>query len=137
MVLSMLRFAEEIQDPRRMDLPAEKALKRNELEMAARLVDSFAGEWKPEQYSDRYTANLRAIIEAKSKGRKPRLGAIGPAAPTGDVVDLMERLRASLGGKSDRRAPPRAGERTRARSKARSSRPAPRGHRQPSRRRAA
>jgi DNA end-binding protein Ku len=105
--------------------------------MAARLVDSFAGEWKPEQYKDRYTANLMAIIQAKSKGGRPRLGAIGPAAPAGDVVDLMERLRASLGGKGDRRAPARAGGPTRARSKAPSSRPAQRGHRKPSRRRAA
>jgi DNA end-binding protein Ku len=101
LVLSMLRFAEEIQDAAKMSttvsLADERALRRNELEMAGRLIESFAGDWKPEQYKDRYGANLMAIIAAKEKGRKPRLGALGPAAPAGNVADLMERLRASLG----------------------------------------
>jgi DNA end-binding protein Ku len=117
MVLSMLRFAEELQDPKAMSLPAERGLKRNELDMAAKLIDSFAGEWEPEQYKDRYTANLMAIIRAKSKHGKPRLGAIAPPAPAGNVVDLMERLRESLGQRGERRAPARAAAaRTRAAS---------------------
>ena len=99
LVLSMLRFAAEIADVGGLSLPAERALAKKELDMASRLVESFAGAWEPAQYKDRYTANLLAIIAAKEKGRKPRLGAIGPAAPEGKVVDLMERLRASLAGR--------------------------------------
>ena len=73
--------------------------------MAARLVDGFAGPWKPEQYKDQYAANLAAIIKAKIKGKgaKPRLGAIGPAEPKGEVTDLMERLRATLAANTNAR----------------------------------
>ena len=73
--------------------------------MAARLVDGFAGPWKPEQYKDQYAANLAAIIKAKMKGKgaKPRLGAIGPAEPKGEVTDLMERLRATLAANTNAR----------------------------------
>jgi DNA end-binding protein Ku len=122
LVLSMLRFAAEIADVGGLSLPAERALAKNELTMATRLVESFAGAWKPEQYKDRYTANLLAIIAAKEKGRKPRLGAIGPAAPEGKVVDLMERLRASLAAQGGR-APARRAARPAPARKA--TRPAP------------
>jgi non-homologous end joining protein Ku len=44
------------------------------------------------------------IIKAKTKvGAEPKLKDLGPAAPSGEISDLMERLRASLtGGAADR-----------------------------------
>jgi DNA end-binding protein Ku len=81
-------------------------MQKNELELAAKLIDGFSGEWKPEQYKDRYSENLLAIIKAKTKaGPAPKLKDLGPAAPRGEVSDLMERLRASLdGGRGGRAA---------------------------------
>jgi len=97
-VLTLLRLADDLADTDSVKAPSAKGLRDNELQLAARLVDGLAGEWKPEQYRDQYAANLSAIIKAKIKGKgaKPRLGAIGPAEPKGGVADLMERLRESL-----------------------------------------
>jgi DNA end-binding protein Ku len=108
LVFTTLRFAHEVVDARELDLPAAKALNPHEMELAAKLVEGFADTWKPEQYHDKYTENLLAIIKTKTrKGAAPRLGALAPAAPTGEITDLMERLRASLGqGQGRRRAQP-------------------------------
>jgi DNA end-binding protein Ku len=97
-VLTLLRLADDLAGTDSVKAPSAKGLRENELQLAARLVDGLAGEWKPEQYRDQYAANLSAIIKAKIKGKgaKPRLGAIGPAEPKGGVADLMERLRESL-----------------------------------------
>jgi DNA end-binding protein Ku len=62
------------------------------------LIDNLASDWEPEKYTDEYVANLMKVIDAKMKGRKPRLQA--RETPHGaEVVDLMARLRASLEGK--------------------------------------
>jgi DNA end-binding protein Ku len=116
-VLTLLRLADDLVATDSVKTPSGKGLRPNELELAGRLVDGLAGAWKPEQYKDQYAANLSEIIKAKIKGKgsKPRLGAIGPATPKGEVADLMQRLRESLAAntnareKPERRAPGRRG----------------------------
>ena len=100
LVFTTLRFAHEIVDPRTLALPHKSAPRQNELDLAAKLVEGIAGDWKPAQYKDRYSENLQAIIKAKTKkGTHPRLAELGPKPPGGgEVADLMERLRASLAG---------------------------------------
>jgi DNA end-binding protein Ku len=116
-VLTLLRLADDLVATDSVKTPSGKGLRPNELELAGRLVDGLAGAWKPEQYKDQYAANLSEIIKAKIKGKgsKPRLGAIGPATPKGEVADLMQRLRESLAAntnareKPQRKAPARRG----------------------------
>ncbi|MFL5303620.1 MAG: Ku protein [Polyangia bacterium] len=97
LVFTTLRFAHEVVDMRELDLPAAKSLNPHEMELAAKLVEGFADTWKPERYHDKYTENLLAIIKTKTrKGAAPRLGDLAPATPTGEITDLMERLRESL-----------------------------------------
>ena len=104
-VLSVLRFADELADPKELGFPAATAVRKPELEMAKALVNSLAAEWDPEKYTDQYLQNLMRIIKGKVKGKKVTLEA-RETPPKGEVVDLMERLRRSLdqaGGKT--RAP--------------------------------
>jgi DNA end-binding protein Ku len=103
LVFTTLRFAHEIVDASTLDLPRKSTLAKNELDLAAKLVDGVTGDWKPEQYKDRYSANLLAIIKTKTKkGAKPRLANLSPKPPGGEISDLMERLKASLAGKAER-----------------------------------
>jgi DNA end-binding protein Ku len=104
-VLTTLRPAEDLAATDSVKTPSGKGLRDNELQLAQRLVDGLSGSWKPEQYKDQYAANLSAIINAKIKGKgaKPRLGAIGPGQPKGEVADLMERLRDSLAANTNAR----------------------------------
>jgi DNA end-binding protein Ku len=95
LVLSTMRFADELVDVGQFDLPDNKGLNRKELELAGALVNSLASEWNPAKYTDEYVSNLRRIIDGKLKGKEVTLEA-GVEPPRADVVDLMERLRRSL-----------------------------------------
>jgi DNA end-binding protein Ku len=97
MVLTLMRFAEELVDKKEYSFPGAKDIRRPELQMARTLVENLADDWDPEQFKDEYRANLMKIIKAKLKGKEPHLVEhIEPRSA--DVVDLMERLRQSLEG---------------------------------------
>jgi DNA end-binding protein Ku len=97
-VLTMMRFADELADLADFRFPKAEAIRPAELKMALQLIDNLAAKWEPEKYTDEYTNNLMKIIQAKMKGRKPKLEE-RETPQGGDVVDLMARLRASLEGK--------------------------------------
>jgi DNA end-binding protein Ku len=97
MVLTLMRYAEELVDTTAYHFPAVKDVRKPELEMAKTLVKNLADKWDPSQYTDEYRENLMKIIRAKMKGKEAKLSA--PEEPhQADVVDLMERLRQSLQG---------------------------------------
>ena len=100
-VLSVMRFADELADPKPLGFPANDGIRKAELDMAKALVSSLDAEWDPTKYTDEYRENLMRIIKAKMKGKPAKLE---PATEPrqAEVVDLMERLRRSLeqsGGK--------------------------------------
>jgi DNA end-binding protein Ku len=102
-VLTVMRFADELVDTSQLAFPADRGIRQSELEMAKALVNSLAAEWNPSKYTDEYTENLMRVIRAKAKGKKPELEAPAETRPT-EVVDLMERLRQSLAQSGARRS---------------------------------
>ena len=109
-VLTMLRYADELVDTAPLAFPSPAKVRTAELDMAKMLIDNLAGEWEPSKYTDEYRENLMKLIKARMKGEKPHLPAPEPA-PAGEVVDLMERLRQSLAaqsGTSGRKPAPKA-----------------------------
>jgi DNA end-binding protein Ku len=106
-VLTVMRFADELVDVSHLEFPAKTETRKNELDMAIALVNSLASEWDPAKYTDEYRENLMRVIQAKVKGKKPELEA--PQEPRqAEVVDLMERLRRSLAQSGGRTSKPRA-----------------------------
>ena len=97
-VLTMMRFADELADLNDFRFPKSVAVRPGEMNMALQLIDSLASTWEPEKYTDEYRDNLMRVIQAKLKGKKPRLKE-RETSQGAEVVDLMERLRASLEGK--------------------------------------
>jgi DNA end-binding protein Ku len=120
LVLTVMRFADELVDVDRFDFPAAKGLRASEIDLAKALVNSLAAEWNPAKYTDDYRENLMRVIKAKLKGRKAEL--VSPEEPRqAEVVDLMERLRKSLeqgrarrSGTAQKGAAARKSKRTRA-----------------------
>ena len=97
MVLTLMRYAEELVDVGEYHFPKVTDVRKPELQMARMLVENLAGEWDPSQYKDEYRENLMKIIKAKLKGKEAHL--VEHAEPrSAEVVDLMERLRQSLEG---------------------------------------
>jgi DNA end-binding protein Ku len=95
LVLTVMRFADELADISQFDFPASKSVRSSELEMAKALVNSLAGEWDPAKYTDEYRDNLMRIIQGKVKGKHVSLEPTSEPREA-EVVDLMERLRRSL-----------------------------------------
>jgi DNA end-binding protein Ku len=110
LVLTIMRFADELVDTKQYDFPASGAVRKGELDMAKALVESLAAGWDPTKYTDQYRENLLKVIQGKLKGKEVELEPAGEPRQ-GEVVDLMERLRRSLhqaGGKSRAATPKRA-----------------------------
>jgi DNA end-binding protein Ku len=97
LVLTLMRYAEELVDVHEYHFPAAKDIRKPELQMARTLVENLADTWDPSQYTDEYRENLMKVIKAKLKGKQAHL--VEHAEPrNAEVVDLMERLRQSLAG---------------------------------------
>jgi DNA end-binding protein Ku len=90
--LEKMYFADEIRPVDEIK-PEKARVAKDELEMARRLVDSFAGSFDPEKYEDTYRDTLCEIIRAKAKGETVHVEE--PEEPE-RAPDLMEALRASL-----------------------------------------
>jgi DNA end-binding protein Ku len=97
MVLTMMRYGEELVDMSQYHFPAARDVRKPELEMAKTLVKNLADRWDPSQYTDEYRENLMKVIKAKLKGKEAKL-TVHEEPHQAEVVDLMERLRQSLQG---------------------------------------
>ncbi|HEX3517862.1 MAG TPA: Ku protein [Solirubrobacteraceae bacterium] len=96
--MATMIFADEILAPDRLDEIAEAAevkTTKRELDIAKQLVDSLAGDFEPEKYSDTYREEVLALIERKAQGEEI---AVQPAAEevAAPAPDLMSALKASL-----------------------------------------
>jgi DNA end-binding protein Ku len=91
-------FSDEVISPDRLDEIAEaqdvKTTKK-ELDIAKQLVESLAGDFKPDSYSDAYRQQVMEMIERKAEGKEiavqPEAEEVAAPAP-----DLMGALKASL-----------------------------------------
>lgn len=95
LVLSTMRFREELVPVDEYNFPHAQ-VRAAERRMANQLIEGLTGDWQPEKYTNEYRANLLKIIDAKRKNRTPKLQRQEVEADS-NVIDLMERLRASLG----------------------------------------
>jgi len=108
MTLELLRFAHELKQVEELGLGSEvletPELRPKELELAEQLVATLDSEWDPGQFRDEYRDDLLALIEEKAKhGPEAVRVAAGPAEPQGEVIDMMELLKKSVGEARDRK----------------------------------
>ena len=95
LVLTLMRFADELVDASDFRVPESKSARPKERQLARSLIDGLTAPWEPARYEDVYAKNLMRVISGKLKGTKPRLKSTDRPAPD-NVVDLMTRLKESL-----------------------------------------
>lgn len=93
LVINVIRFSDEIRDPKDLKIPDTKVTKK-EIEMAESLIKQFTEKFKFDQYKDVYTDQLMKIIENKASGKKGKVEKT-TTKPT-PAKDLMAQLKASL-----------------------------------------
>jgi DNA end-binding protein Ku len=105
LTLSKMYFADEIR-PTTGLAPSRAKVSKQELEMAAELIDRFTTRFDITKYSDSYRKALLAVIKRKQKGKAiPVATAPDEAAPP----DLLAALRESV----ERHSRPEKGSRSR------------------------
>jgi DNA end-binding protein Ku len=94
-VLETMIWPDEVREPDFGFLHEDVELRAQERQMARSLVESMAGDFEPEQYTDNYREALESVIDAKVEGREV-VETEEPQPNAGNVVDLMSALRASV-----------------------------------------
>jgi DNA end-binding protein Ku len=95
LVLNTMLWPDEVRQPDFEFLDDDVSVRPAELAMASSLIDSMAGAFDPDDYSDNYRAALQEVIDAKVSGREVVAPPEAEAAPTA-AVDLMAALKASV-----------------------------------------
>ncbi|MDZ4758792.1 MAG: Ku protein [Bacteroidota bacterium] len=97
LVLSKIRFAQEIRSTEDFNLPAKSVVKPAELKMAISLIEQYTEPFNIEKYKDEYASELLKVIKAKATGKKIR----GPKLKVkyNKTDNLMDQLKASLSKK--------------------------------------
>jgi len=105
LVLHTMYYADEVRDFGAMEVESGAANEK-EVKLAEMLINELTEKkFNPLQYKDDYRERLIDRIRAKSQGK-----AITSETPEeedrgGEVIDIMEALRRSLGGSGTRRTP--------------------------------
>ena len=95
LAMETMFYPDEIRATDELNFPdGETLISDQEMAMATTLIDQLTGPFEPEQYRDDYREALQHLIEAKLTGADPVTAAPVPAK--GQVVDLMEALKASI-----------------------------------------
>jgi DNA end-binding protein Ku len=95
LVLNTMLWPDEVRRPEFGFLDDDIETRPAELAMASSLIDSMAGSFKPEEFTDNYRAALQEVIDAKVEGREVVAPEETEEAPSA-AVDLMAALKASV-----------------------------------------
>jgi DNA end-binding protein Ku len=126
LAMHQLHFQAEVRNLKDLGLePA--AVSEPELKLAQQLIDHLAAKrFDPDEYADEHRARVQAAIQKKVEGKEVSLAEAPISGKGGNVIDLMEALRASIdarGSKAadlkERKAPKRAAAPKAARKSAR------------------
>lgn len=88
-----LRSKAEVRSPKSFfeEIPDAKADK-GMIEIAGKIIEQLSGEFDPSTFNDRYEDALKALIEAKLKGKKPTVHAEEPDdTPTKDLMAMLKK----------------------------------------------
>lgn len=94
LLLITLHHAEEVVAITDLDRPTGRDFSTEERSLAEKLVDSLAGDFKPDEFRDEYQAEVRKLIEAKQRGKKPP--ARRAPKPRPESKSLADALRRSV-----------------------------------------
>jgi DNA end-binding protein Ku len=109
-VMQQLYYADEVR--RFADIPVETAdVSSKELDLAKLLVDQRATDvFKPETYEDDVKKRVLGLIQKKVEGQD--ISVAPPETGGGQIIDLMEALKASLAKKPEAAPAPAASKKS-------------------------
>ena len=93
-VISRIRFAEEIRSSEEILTPDDVQVNKKELDVGLALIDQYTGPFNIENFKNDYSKELMNIIKLKAKGKRPTIKKLKPKKAAGD--NLLDQLMESL-----------------------------------------
>src|ERR1700744_3522960 len=93
-VVTRIRFEQQIRDQKELGLDDEVAVSKKELDMGLALINQYAEPLDLSRYKDQYHDELMKIIEQKAKGKRPTIKKLKPKKEASS--DLYDQLMSSL-----------------------------------------
>ncbi len=106
----MMFFSDEIRSSAELgitEISGKVQVRAEEMDMAIKLVDNLTDKFEPKKYHDAYREELLSLIRAKVAGQDVVHAKEDVFEPSGNVVDLMERLRRSVEATKKQETPPK------------------------------
>ncbi|MBB6274883.1 DNA end-binding protein Ku [Pedobacter cryoconitis] len=97
LVITKIRFAEEIRSGEELKIPSTETITKKELEVGLALIEQYTSEFDIKGFKDEYSKELLKIIKAKAKGKRATVRKLKPVEQATD--DLYSQLLQSLEGK--------------------------------------
>ena len=109
LIMETIFYPDEIRSPAGLSLGVEPGkIHDNEIKMAVSLIENLSTDFNPENYHDDYRQALWETIEARIAGQEVITPVEQPAE--GNVIDLMEALKASIElSETNRQQPKKSG----------------------------
>jgi len=97
-MLSILRYADELRDPKPYFENINAELNPDALGLAKELVEADSGKFEPEKIPDRYAETLCELLRAKVEQRAPHI-EVAPEGEAPEVINIMAALKESMQAK--------------------------------------
>lgn len=95
LILNKLRYQSELLSSKNLNIPQKETTSKKELAVALQLVDRLTQKFKPQDYFDTYTEEIKGLIKKRAKGKEVQIReAKEPKSPK--VHDIMSLLQQSL-----------------------------------------
>jgi DNA end-binding protein Ku len=129
LILHQLYYADEVRSFTEVPV-GDAEVKEGELKLAMQLVEQIANDsFHPENYEDEVKKRIEEVIQKKVEGQEVTLAA--PEPPKAQIIDLMEALKASLGGGEEAAHPAPSGKKKAAAAEQSDRKGPKRAHRAP------
>jgi DNA end-binding protein Ku len=107
LALETMFYQDEVRDlDEVVDLPKRPTVAPKEVGLARQLIESLSATWDPKKFEDTYRDRVMELIKKKARGEAIVQETV--EEPKGQVIDLMEALKSSLGAMPKKRGSRRA-----------------------------
>jgi DNA end-binding protein Ku len=96
LMMMKLRYSDEVLSADELPAPAGRLLEHKELRMAEELIGALEGHFEPREFRDEYRERLTEFIEAKAKGKHPRLPQIRERRTGGSLDQQLAKSLAAM-----------------------------------------
>lgn len=95
LILNQLRYEAELISPKGLNIPKMQTVAKKEIDIALQLIEQLTKPFKPSDYTDTYTDEVKAMIKKKSKGQTVSIKK-GEEPKSRKAHDIMALLKESL-----------------------------------------